>query len=139
MRKVRRYFLLHVAGLTLSQVSPLLGGKGNSVAAPIIWLRLPRSREFLAAETGARLSGYPEAGAGALVKLERLSNLLPAQITPATTCLSIVCSVGTAHFVLWRHPGDPQTQERVDRMLARAREKRPQLGHPYLSRFVRSW
>jgi heat shock protein HtpX len=84
-------------------------------------------------------SGDPEALASALVKLERSSNLVPAQKTPATASLFIVNPFGTVQSVSRWFSTPPQTQERVDRLLAMAREKRPQLGRSYSSRLVRGW
>jgi heat shock protein HtpX len=48
------------------------------LAATLIQLGISRSREYLADETGANISGDPEALARALVKLEEASHLRPS-------------------------------------------------------------
>jgi len=74
-------------GLLVALVAP--------IAATLIQLGISRSREYLADETGAAISGDPEALARALLKLERGSQvLLPAQTSPATASLFIVNPFG---------------------------------------------
>jgi heat shock protein HtpX len=71
------------AAIVLAIVAP--------VAAMLVQLGISRSREFLADETGARISGDPEALASALEKLERAAHRVPGMThTPATASLFIV-------------------------------------------------
>lgn len=60
------------------------------IAATIIQLAISRSREYLADETGAALSGDPEALASALLAMQRTSRAIPADTAPATASLFIV-------------------------------------------------
>ncbi|MGC8490223.1 MAG: zinc metalloprotease HtpX [Syntrophobacteraceae bacterium] len=60
------------------------------VAATIIQLAISRSREYLADQTGARLSHNPEGLARALEKLEAASTRLPMDANPSTAHMFIV-------------------------------------------------
>lgn len=72
-----------MAALALAIVAP--------IAATLVQLGISRSREYLADETGARLSGDPEALASALEKLERAAHVVPpATAAPSTASLFIV-------------------------------------------------
>jgi len=97
-------------GLLLALVAPL--------AATVIQMGISRSREYLADETGARLSGDPEALASALVKLDRTASVAPAAATPATASLFIVNPFGAMATVSRWFSTHPATQERVQRLLA---------------------
>lgn len=97
-------------GLLVALVAPL--------AATVIQMGISRSREYLADETGARLSGDPEALASALIKLERTANVVPAAATPATASLFIVNPFGAMATVSRWFSTHPATQERVQRLLA---------------------
>jgi heat shock protein HtpX len=101
-------------GLLLALVAPL--------AATLIQLGISRSREYLADETGARLCGEPEALARALMKLERGADLVPSHATPATASLFIVNPFGATQSVSQWFSTHPATQERVQRLLALARQ-----------------
>jgi heat shock protein HtpX len=72
-----------IAALALAIVAP--------IAATLVQLGISRSREYLADETGARLSHDPEALASALEKLDHAAHSLPpATAAPATASLFIV-------------------------------------------------
>jgi len=87
------------------------------VAATLIQLGISRSREYLADETGAAISGDPEALARALLKLERGSQvLLPAQSSPATASLFIVNPFGGMSRAAGWFSTHPSTEERVQRL-----------------------
>jgi heat shock protein HtpX len=101
------------SGILVALVAPL--------AATLIQLGISRSREYLADETGANISGDPEALARALVKLEEASHLVPVEAVPATASLFIVNPFGTLHTVSKWFSTHPQTHERVERLLAMAR------------------
>jgi len=95
-------------GLLLALVAPL--------AATLIQLGISRSREYLADETGARLSGDPEALARALVKLEQAATVIPAQAAPATASLFIVNPFGAVERLARWFSTHPSTDERVQRL-----------------------
>ncbi|MDR3569850.1 MAG: zinc metalloprotease HtpX [Syntrophobacteraceae bacterium] len=59
-------------------------------AATLIQLAISRNREYLADQTGARLSHNPEGLAGALEKLEAASTRLPMDASPSTAHMFIV-------------------------------------------------
>jgi heat shock protein HtpX len=104
-----------LATLFLALVAP--------VAATLVQLGISRSREFLADETGARLSGDPEALARALVKLQRTAERVPAQVAaePATASLYIVSPLASAgRSLLSLFSTHPPLEERVRRLRALA-------------------
>ena len=99
------------AGILVAIVAP--------IAATVIQLGISRSREYLADETGARISGDPEALARALSKLERAAAVTPpVQTAPATASLFIVNPFGSMERVSRLFSTHPQTAERVRRLLA---------------------
>jgi heat shock protein HtpX len=95
-------------GLLLALVAPL--------TATLIQLGISRSREYLADETGARLSGDPEALARALLKLEQAATIIPAQTAPATASLFIINPFGAVQRLASWFSTHPSTQERVHRL-----------------------
>lgn len=97
------------------------------IGATLVQLGISRSREYLADETGARLTGDPLALASALARLQRSAELVPAQAAPATASLFIVNPFGGALAGLARlFSTHPPAEERIRRLEALARE----LGHP---------
>jgi heat shock protein HtpX len=99
-------------GLLAAIVAPL--------AAMLVQMAISRSREYMADETGARLSRDPAALARALVKLERGVALIPAQASPATASLFIVNPMGALEHLSRLFSTHPSTDERVRRLLAMA-------------------
>lgn len=98
-----------LAALALAIVAP--------IAATLVQLGISRSREFLADETGARLSGDPEALASALEKLERAAHLVPPMTAePATASLFIVNPFAGAGGLMSLFSTHPSTAERVRRL-----------------------
>ncbi|MFL5353391.1 zinc metalloprotease HtpX [Archangium sp.] len=95
--------------LALALVAPL--------AATVIQLGISRSREFLADETGAEISGDPEALARALAKLESGVARLPVEGRPATASLFIVSPFAGMQSILSLFSTHPRTEERVRRLL----------------------
>jgi heat shock protein HtpX len=95
--------------LALALVAPL--------AATVIQLGISRSREYLADETGAEISGDPEALARALAKLESGAAMLPTQGHPATASLFIVSPFAGMQSILSLFSTHPRTEERVRRLL----------------------
>jgi heat shock protein HtpX len=101
------------AGLLVAIVAP--------IAATVVQLGISRSREYLADETGARISGDPEALARALSKLERAAAVTaPVQTTPATASLFIVNPFSAVERVSRLFSTHPDTAERVRRLRALA-------------------
>ena len=116
-------------GILVAMVAPL--------TATLIQLGISRSREYMADETGARISGDPEALASALVKLEQASSIIPVETTPATASLFIVNPFGAAQTVSRWFSTHPATRERVDRLLAMTVVRRPAAQRTYAARLVR--
>lgn len=109
-------------GLLLALVAPF--------AATLVQLGISRSREYLADEVGAQISGDPEALASALSKLERGSQLIPTeQPHPATSSMFIVNPLAGTGAVLKLFSTHPSTEERVSRLMAMTqnRQTRPSL------------
>lgn len=99
-----------LAAFALALVAPL--------AATLIQLGISRSREFLADESGARLSRDPEALARALLKLEQTAHAVPAAAAPATASLYIVNPFGGARTLVRWFSTHPPIEERVARLRA---------------------
>lgn len=91
------------------------------LAAMLIQLAISRSREFGADETGARLSGDPEALARALEKLEAYSKRVPLPVNPAVSHLFIVAPL-TGVSLQKLFSSHPPTAERVARLRELSRE-----------------
>jgi heat shock protein HtpX len=90
------------------------------IAATLIQLAVSRSREFEADHTGAEVSGDPMALASALRKLERATQVIPAQTAqPAFAHLYIVNPLGkrTLAGLFSTHP---PVEERIRRLEAMA-------------------
>ncbi len=102
-----------IAGLVAVIVAP--------IAAMLIQMAISRSREFLADEASARVTGNPMALAGALKKLEAWKAEVPmTHGSPATAHLFIVnpFSGGGLAGLFSTHPS---TQQRIERLEAMAR------------------
>jgi heat shock protein HtpX len=97
-------------------IAGLLGIIIAPIAASLIQMAISRSREFLADEAGARLSGNPLALASALRKIEAWSQQVPMQAgTPATAHLFIInpFSGGGIARLFSTHPA---TQARIEKL-----------------------
>jgi heat shock protein HtpX len=100
-----------IAALVLAIVAP--------IAATLVQLGISRSREFLADETGARISGDPDALASALEKLERAAHGIPAMhSTPATASLFIVNPFAGRRGLANLFSTHPAMAERIRRLRA---------------------
>ncbi len=90
------------------------------IAAMLIQMAISRSREYLADETGARLSGNPLWLARALEKLGAYSQRIPMEARPATAHMFIVnpLSGGGLLSLFSTHP---PIEARVERLLAMAK------------------
>jgi heat shock protein HtpX len=91
------------------------------LAAMLIQLAISRSREFGADETGAHLSGDPEALATALEKLEAYSKRIPLPVNPAVSHLFIVAPL-TGVSLQKLFSSHPPTAERVARLRQLSKE-----------------
>lgn len=101
------------------------------IAATVVQLGISRSREYLADEAGARISGDPEALASALLKLEQAAHVLPSGAQPATASLYIVNPLRRAGSLLQLFSTHPSIDERVRRLRAMAAESRPSFTPPF--------
>jgi len=90
------------------------------LAAMIIQMSISRSREYLADEGGARVSGKPYSLAGALEKLSRASRAIPMEANPSTAHLFIVNPL-TGRSLMNLFSTHPPIEERI----ARLRSMRP--------------
>lgn len=113
------------------------------IGATLVQLGISRSREFLADEAGARISGDPLALASALEKLHRSAEELPSAATPATASLHIVNPFGALAGGLAKlFSTHPPAEERIRRLRELARTVRgPAFDAPgafMRSRLVRS-
>jgi len=90
------------------------------IAATLIQMAISRSREYLADEGGARVSGKPYGLAGALEKLARASHATPMNANPSTAHLFIVNPLtGRAFMNLF------STHPPIEERIARLRSMRP--------------
>jgi heat shock protein HtpX len=101
-------------GLLIALVAP--------IAATLVQLGISRAREYQADKIGAEISGDPEALANALLKLERGSQVIPAENPqPATASMFIVNPLAGAGSVMQLFATHPATEERVRRLNDMAR------------------
>lgn len=99
-------------GLLFALVAP--------IGATLVQLGISRSREYLADETGARLSGDPLALASALARLHREAEEVPAHAEPATASLYIVNPFGAGGALANLFSTHPPAEERIRRLEALA-------------------
>ena len=85
------------------------------IAATIIQMAISRSREYLADEGGARISGKPYGLAGALEKLSRASQAVPMEANPSTAHMFIVNPL-TGKSLMNLFSTHPPIEERVARL-----------------------
>lgn len=98
-----------IAALGLAIVAP--------IAATLVQLGISRSREYLADEAGARISGDPEALASALEKLERAAHHVPpATSVPATASLFIVNPFSGTRGLVSLFSTHPPMADRIRRL-----------------------
>lgn len=102
-------------------VAGLLGVIVAPIAALLIQSAISRSREFMADEAGARLTGRPLALANALRKIESWSRQVPMTSgTPATAHMFII-NPFSGGGMLQLFSTHPATEERIKRLEAMAR------------------
>jgi heat shock protein HtpX len=103
-------------GLLVGLLMIILG----PIAAALIQLAVSRSREYEADHTGAEISGDPMALASALRKLERATEVVPAQTaTPAFAHLYIVNPL-KGQTLAGLFSTHPPLEERIRRLEAMA-------------------
>ncbi|OPY84950.1 MAG: hypothetical protein A4E72_02081 [Syntrophus sp. PtaU1.Bin208] len=90
------------------------------IAATIIQMAISRSREYLADDGGAKISGKPYGLAGALEKLSRASEIVPMDANPSTAHMFIVNPL-TGRSLMNLFSTHPPIEERI----ARLRSMRP--------------
>ncbi len=90
------------------------------IAATLIQMAISRSREYLADEGGAKVSGKPYGLAGALEKLSRASQAIPMNANPSTAHMFIVNPL-TGRSLMNLFSTHPPIEERI----ARLRSMRP--------------
>ena len=104
-------------GILMAMIAPL--------AASIIQLGISRSREYLADETGAEISGDPLALASALARLEEAARVVPsATAQPATASLFIVNPFAGGEQLARLFSTHPATADRIARLEAIAGGRR---------------
>ncbi len=86
------------------------------IAAGIIQMAISRSREYLADETGARISGTPLALAGALHKLQHYNEQIPLQKGNASTEQMFIVSPLFPKSLSNLFSTHPSTEERIARL-----------------------
>jgi heat shock protein HtpX len=93
------------------------------VAATVIQMALSRSREYEADAGSAKVSGKPEALAGALAKLSKAASTKPMDANPSTAHMFIVnpLSGGTLMNLFSTHP---PVEKRIERLM-KLKEKMP--------------
>jgi heat shock protein HtpX len=91
------------------------------IVATLIQLGISRSREYLADETGAEISGDPLALASALDRLDHAAHVVPSEAAaPATASLFIVNPFAGGAQMARLFSTHPPTEERIARLRALA-------------------
>ncbi|HHO48908.1 MAG TPA: zinc metalloprotease HtpX [Desulfobacteraceae bacterium] len=101
-----------IAALAMIIIAPL--------AAALIQMAISRSREYLADQAGAEISGHPQSLAGALQKLTTYNKQMPMQVNPASAQMYIVNPLtgGQLANLFSTHP---PIEERIRRLMAMGR------------------
>jgi len=86
------------------------------IAATLVQLGISRSREYLADDTAARLTGDAEGLARALERLAQAAEVVPAQAQPATASLFIVNPLAGAGRLLNLFSTHPPMERRIARL-----------------------
>jgi heat shock protein HtpX len=92
------------------------------IAAMLIQMAISRSREYMADDGGAKVSGKPWALAGALEKLQAASQAIPMNANPSTAHMFIVNPLtGRAFMNLF------STHPPIEERIARLRSMKPRM------------
>lgn len=86
------------------------------IAAMLIQMAISRSREYLADSTGAGIAGNSQGLAHALLKLERGAQMIPMQVSPATSHMFIVNPL-SGRSIINLFSTHPPIADRVNRLL----------------------
>lgn len=88
------------------------------IAALIIQMAISRSREYLADETGARITGQPRGLSNALLKLQTAAGRNPMAVDPAASHMFIVNPLSGASFrtLFSTHPPIEERVARLNKM-----------------------
>jgi len=90
------------------------------IAALMIQTAISRSREFLADEAGASLTGNPLALASALAKIESWSKKVPLESAAPATAHMFIINPLVGGGLAWLFSTHPGTKERIKRLKAKA-------------------
>jgi heat shock protein HtpX len=108
-------------GLLLMLVAPIV--------ATLVQLGISRSREYLADDAGADLSGQPGKLAEALGKLQSYAERIPADVQPATASLYIVNPLSAGRRMARLFSTHPPMEDRIERLLAMQRTPTGRAAH----------
>jgi heat shock protein HtpX len=114
-----------IGSIILFVVAPL--------AATLIQMAISRSREFLADESGAKISGCPLCLANALRRLEEIAHnpqiqeVASREVNPGTAHMMIVNPL-SGDFIMKLFSTHPPTEERIRRLEELARKMQPGYG-----------
>lgn len=103
-----------------NQGTGLLAALVAPIAAMLVQFAISRSREYVADETAARLTGDPEALASALARLSAAAEVIPADAEPATASLFIVSPFAGAQGLATLFSTHPPMRERIRRLREQA-------------------
>jgi heat shock protein HtpX len=103
------------------------------VAAPMIQMAISRSREYIADESGARLTDDPLGLASALRKIDGWSKQIPMHSGNPETAHMFIINPFSGGGVSRLFSTHPSTEERVARLAALARGGAPQSARPVLT------
>ena len=87
-----------------------------SIAAMLVQMAISRSREYLADEGGAKLTGNPLYLANALRKLHQGTMLAPAKVNPATAHMFIVSPLAGGRSLMNLFSTHPPIEDRIARL-----------------------
>ncbi|WP_027177677.1 zinc metalloprotease HtpX [Maridesulfovibrio bastinii] len=96
-----------IAAIAIAMIAP--------IAATLVQMAISRSREYLADETGARISHDPKALAGALYKLDATARNRPMNAAPATENMFIVNPFSGGNMANW-FSTHPPIEDRIARL-----------------------
>jgi heat shock protein HtpX len=103
------------------------------IAAPLIQMAISRSREYIADESGARLSNDPLALASALRKIDGWSKQIPIHSGSPETAHMFIINPFSGGGIANLFSTHPSTEDRVARLEALARGGAPQSARPILT------
>jgi heat shock protein HtpX len=106
-----------------SPLGGLLGIIFAPIAASLIQMAISRSREFMADEAGAHLSGNPLALASALGKIEMWSQRVPMQAGDPATAHLFIINPFSGKGLAGLFSTHPATEARIERLTAMAQRE----------------